>query len=90
MVLVSVVESMSLLTADVSTAFMCASVEADACDLVLCEGPTSHLVAEKGHEWLEKAPLLWFFFRGRSVTGDDETFESMFRAQTDVRPAYCQ
>ena len=31
----SVVERMSLLTADVSTAFMYAPVEADACDLVL-------------------------------------------------------
>ena len=31
----SVVESMSLLTADVSTAFMYAPVESDACDLVL-------------------------------------------------------
>ena len=88
----SVVESMSLLTADVSTAFMYAPVEADACDLVLLpanitvKGQRVILWLKKAMNGLRRAPLLWFLELQRTIRdlGGDETFEStLFRVQTD-------
>ena len=90
----SVVESMSLLTADVSTAFMYAPVEADACDLVLLpanitvKGQRVILWLKKAMNGLRRAPLLWFLELQRTIRdlGGDETFEStLFRVKTDAQ-----
>ena len=90
----SVVESMSLLTADVSTAFMYAPVEADACDLVLLppnitvKGQRVILWLKKAMNGLRRAPLLWFLELQRTIRdlGGDETFEStLFRVKTDTQ-----
>ena len=90
----SVVESMSLLTADVSTAFMYAPVEADACDLVLLpanitvKGQRVILWLKKAMNGLRRAPLLWLLELQRTIRdlGGDETFEStLFRVQTDTQ-----
>ena len=79
----SVVESMSLLTADVSTAFMYAPVEADACDLVLLpanitmKGQRVILWLKKAMNGLRRAPLLWFLELQRTIRdlGGDGTFQ---------------
>ena len=63
---VSVVKDLSLLTADVSVAFMNAPVEAEACDLVLLPANMSingcRVIAwlGKAMNGLRRAPLLWF------------------------------
>ena len=84
---------MSLLTADVSTAFMYAPVEADACDLVLLpanitlKGQRVILWLKKAMNGLRRAPLLWFLELQRTIhgLGRDETFEStLFRVCTDT------
>ena len=90
----SVVESMSLLAADVSTAFMCAPVEADACDLVLLP-PNITVKGQRVISWLKKAmnglrraPFLWFLELHKTIRdlGGDETFEStLFRVKTDTQ-----
>ena len=85
---------MSLLTADVSTAFMYAPVEADACDLVLLpanitvKGQRVILWLKKAMNGLRRAPLLWFLELQRTIRdlGGDETFEStLFRVKTDTQ-----
>ena len=90
----SVVERMSLLTADVSTAFMYAPVEADACDLVLLpanitvKGQRVILWLKKAMNGLRRAPLLWFLELQRTIRdlGGDETFDStLFRVKTDTQ-----
>ena len=90
----SVVESVCLLTADVSTAFMYAPVEADACDLVLLpanitvKGQRVILWLKKAMNGLRRAPLLWFLELQRTIRdlGGDETFEStLFRVKTDTQ-----
>ena len=84
---------MSLLKADVSTAFMYAPVEADACDLVLLpaitvKGQRVILWLKKVKNGLRRAPLLWFLELQRTIRdlGGDETFEStLFHVQTDTQ-----
>ena len=88
---VSVVKDLSLLTADVSVAFMNAPVEAEACDLVLLLANMSingcRVIAwlGKAMNGLRRAPLLWFLELQRVVysMGGQDTFENtLFRLQT--------
>ena len=88
---VSVVKDLSLLTADVSVAFMNAPVEAEACDLVLLPANISingcRVIAwlGKAMNGLRRAPLLWFLELQRVVysMGGQDTFENtLFRLQT--------
>ena len=88
---VSVVKDLSLLTADVSVAFMHAPVEAEACDLVLLPANISingcRVIAwlGKAMNGLRRAPLLWFLELQRVVysMGGQDTFENtLFRLQT--------
>ena len=57
---------------DVSTAFMYAEVEEDACDLVFAfqhfiQGRKSCLPSFKAMNGLRRAPLLWFYQLQRTV-----------------------
>jgi len=67
------VKDLSLLTADVSVAFMNAPVEAEACDLVLLPANLSingcRVIAwlGKAMNGLRRAPLLWFLELQRVV-----------------------
>ena len=88
---VSVVKDLSLLTADVSVAFMHAPVEAEACDLVLLPANLTikgcRVIAwlGKAMNGLRRAPLLWFLELQRVVysMGGQDTFENtLFRLQT--------
>ena len=88
---VSVVKDLSLLTADVSAAFMHAPVEAEACDLVLLPANLTikgcRVIAwlGKAMNGLRRAPLLWFLELQRVVysMGGQDTFENtLFRLQT--------
>ena len=88
---VSVVKDLSLLTADVSVAFMHAPVEAEACDLVLLPANLTikgcRVIAwlGKAMNGLRRAPLLWFLEFQRVVysMGGQDTFENtLFRLQT--------
>ena len=81
----------SLLTADVSVAFMNAPVEAEACDLVLLPANMSingcRVIAwlGKAMNGLRRAPLLWFLELQRVVysMGGQDTFENtLFRLRT--------
>ena len=69
----AVVKDLSLLTADVSVAFMNAPVEAEACDLVLLPANMSingcRVIAwlGKAMNGLRRAPLLWFLELQRVV-----------------------
>ena len=87
----SVVKDLSLLTADVSVAFMHAPVEAEACDLVLLPANLTikgcRVIAwlGKAMNGLRRAPLLWFLELQRVVysMGGQDTFENtLFRLQT--------
>ena len=80
-----------LITADVSTAFMYAEVEEDACDLVLLPSNISYkgervvCLLFKAMNGLRRAPLLWFYQLQRTVyqLGGEDTFEStLFRLST--------
>ena len=80
-----------LLTSDVSTAFMYAEVEEDACDLVLLPSNISYkgervvCLLFKAMNGLRRAPLLWFYQLQRTVysLGGEDTFEStLFRLST--------
>ena len=80
-----------LITADVSTAFMYAEVEEDACDLVLLpsniafKGERVVCLLFKAMNGLRRAPLLWFYQLQRTVyaLGGEDTFEStLFRTST--------
>ena len=80
-----------LITADVSTAFMYAEVEEDACDLVLLpsnisfKGERVVCLLFKAMTGLRRAPLLWFYQLQRTVyaLGGEDTFEStLFRIST--------
>ena len=80
-----------LITADVSTAFMHAEVEEDACDLVLLpsnisfKGERVVCLLFKAMNGLRRAPLLWFYLLQRTVyaLGGEDTFEStLFRIST--------
>ena len=81
---VSVVKNLSLLTADVSVAFMNAPVEAEACDLVLLPANMSIngcrviVWLGKAMNGLRRAPLLWFLELQRVVysMGGQDTFEN--------------
>ena len=82
-----------LITADVSTAFMYAEVEEDACDLVLLpsnisfKGERVVCLLFKAMNGLRRAPLLWFYQLQRIVyaLGGEDTFEStLFRISTKV------
>ena len=73
-----------LITSDVSTAFMYAEVEEDACDLVLLpsnisfKGERVVCLLFKAMNGLRRAPLLWFYQLQRTVyaLGGEDTFES--------------
>ena len=73
-----------LITSDVSTAFMYAEVEEDACDLVLLpsnisfKGERVVCLLFKAMNGLRRAPLLWFYQLQRTVyaLGGKDTFES--------------
>ena len=75
-----------LITSDVSTAFMYAEVEEDACDLVLLPSNISYkgervvCLLFKAMNGLRRAPLLWFYQLQRTVysLGGEDTFESTF------------
>ena len=80
-----------LITADVSTAFMYAEVEEDACDLVLLPSNISYkgervvCLLFKAMNGLRRAQLLWFYQLQRTVyqLGGEDTFEStLFRLST--------
>jgi len=80
-----------LITADVSTAFMYAEVEPDACDLVLLPSNITYrgervvTLLFKAMNGLRRAPLLWFYQLQRTVysLGGEDTFEStLFRLST--------
>ena len=80
-----------LITSDVSTAFMYAEVEEDACDLVLLpsnisfKGERVVCLLFKAMNGLRRAPLLWFYQLQRTVyaLGGEDTFEStLFRIST--------
>ena len=80
-----------LITSDVSTAFMYAEVEEDACDLVLLpsnitfKGEGVVCLLFKAMNGLRRAPLLWFYQLRRTVyaLGGEDTFESiLFRIST--------
>ena len=80
-----------LITAGVSTAFMYAEVEEDACDLVLLpsnisfKGERVVCLLFKAMNGLRRAPLLWFYQLQRTVyaLGGEDTFEStLFRIST--------
>ena len=80
-----------LITADVSTAFMYAEVEEDACDLVLLPSNISYkgervvCLLFKAMNGLRRAPLLWFYQLQRTVykLNGEDTFEStLFRVST--------
>ena len=80
-----------LITADVSTAFMYAEVEEDACDLVLLpsnisfKGERVVCLLFKAMNGLRRAPLLWLCQLQRTVyaLGGEDTFEStLFRIST--------
>ena len=82
-----------LITSDVSTAFMYAEVEEDACDLVLLPSNISfkgervvcHCLLFKAMNGLRRAPLLWFYQLQRTIytLGGEDTFEStLFRIPT--------
>ena len=88
---VSVIEDLSLLTADVSVAFMNAPVEADACDLVLLPANVTingcRVIAWLGEAMngLRRAPLLWFLELQRAVYsmwGQDTSENTLFRLTT--------
>ena len=88
---VSMVKDLSLLTADVSVAFMNAPVEAEACDLVLLPANMSingcRVIAwlGKAMNGLRRAPLLRFLELQRVVysMGGQDTFENtLFRLRT--------
>ena len=88
---VAVVEDLSLLTADVSVAFMNAPVEDGAIDLVLLpgnmtvQGQRIVVLLYKAMNGLRRAPLLWFLELQRTVyaMGGQETFEAtLFRMET--------
>ena len=77
-----------LITSDVSTAFMYAEVEEDACDLVLLPSNISYkgervvCLLFKAMNGLCRAPLLWCYQLQRTVysLGGEDTFEStLFR-----------
>ena len=84
-----------LITSDVSTAFMYAEVEEDACDLVLLPSSISFkgervvcLLFIKALNGLRRAPLLWFYQLQRTVyaLGGADTFEStLFEFQQNYR-----
>ena len=73
-----------LITSDVSTAFMYAEVEEDACDLVLLpsnisfKGERVVCLLFKAMNGLRRAPLLWFYQLQRTIytLGGEDTFES--------------
>ena len=80
-----------LITSDVSTAFIYAEVEEDACDLVLLpsnitfKGERVVCLLFKAMNGLRRAPLLWFYQLQRTVyaLGGEDTFESaLFRIST--------
>ena len=80
-----------VITSDVSTAFMYAEVEEDACDLVLLPSNISYkgervvCLLFKAMNGLRRAPLLWFYQLQRTVysLGGEDTFEStLFRLST--------
>ena len=80
-----------LITSDVSTAFMYAEVEEDACDLVLLpsnisfKGERVVCLLFKAMNGLRRAPLLWFYHLQRTIytLGGEDTFEStLFRIPT--------
>ena len=80
-----------LITSDVSTAFMYAEVEEDACDLVLLpsnisfKGERVVCLLLKAMNGLRRAPLLWFYQLQRTIytLGGEDTFEStLFRIPT--------
>ena len=77
-----------LITADVSTAFMYAEVEEDACDLasnISYKGERVVCLLFKAMNGLRRAPLLWFYQLQRTVyqLGGEDTFEStLFRLST--------
>ena len=80
-----------LITSDVSTAFMYAEVEEDACDLVLLpsnisfKGERVVCLLFKAMNGLRRAPLLWFYQLQRTIytLGGEDTFEStLFRIPT--------
>ena len=80
-----------LITSDVSTAFMYAEVEEDACDLVLLPSNISYkgervvCLLFNAMNGLRRAPLLWFYQLQRTVysLGGEDTFEStLFRLST--------
>ena len=80
-----------LITSDVSTAFMYAEVEEDACDLVLLpsnisfKGEQVVCLLFKAMNGSRRAPLLWFYQLQRTVyaLGGEDTFEStLFRIST--------
>ena len=86
-----VVKDLSLLTTDVSVAFMHAPVEAEACNLVLLPANLTikgcRVIAwlGKAMNGLRRAPLLWFLELQRVVysMGGQDTFENtLFRLQT--------
>ena len=87
----SALRDLWLITADVSTAFMYAEVEEDACDLVLLPSNISYkgervvCLLFKAMNGLRRAPLLWFYQLQRTVyqLGGEDTFEStLFRLST--------
>ena len=80
-----------LITSDVSTAFMYAEVEEDACDLALLpsnisfKGERVVCLFFKAMNGLRRAPLLWFYQLQRTIytLGGEDTFEStLFRIPT--------
>ena len=95
---VSVVKDLSLLTADVSVAFMNAPVEAEACDLVLLPANMSingcRVIAwlGKAMNGLRRAPLLWFLELQRVVCsmGGQDTFENtLFGCRLPMECFWC-
>ena len=80
-----------LITSDVSTAFMYAEVEEDACDLVLLpsnisfKGERVVCLLFEAMNGLRRAPLLWFYQLQRTIytLGGEDAFEStLFRIPT--------
>ena len=80
-----------LIASDVSTAFMYAENEEDACDLVLLpsnisfKGERVVCLLFKAMNGLRRAPLLWFYQLQRTIytLGGEDTFEStLFRIPT--------
>ena len=80
-----------LITADVSTVFMYAEVEEDACDLVFLppnisfRGERVVCLLFKAMNGLRRAPLLWFYQLQRTVyalRGEDAFESTLFRIST--------